>query len=254
MNDYILLYFAISIKTHLLPNFLQTIKLNNYVIDMKYILKRKFRDDFGILNGNYNKYNKKIFKKINKKVLFIDGNEICFGLNNIKNSFKIIIMSDTIETVKVCAFRNCNSLRHIYFSKNLETIEMAAFENCYNIESLYLNNNLKLIDNRAFYNCYSINIIKFGNKIKDILCDSFRNCKNLKEINFPKSVECVFNNVFSHCEKINIIKINSYIKFYEDPFEYCNNIKHIIIPYQMKNNIKKIFNKSNLTNTSFSFI
>ena len=70
MNDYILLYFVISIKTHLLPNFLQTIKLNNYVIDMKYILKRKFRDDFGILNGNYNKYN--------KKILFIDGNEIFF--------------------------------------------------------------------------------------------------------------------------------------------------------------------------------
>lgn len=253
MNDYILLYFAMSIKTHLLPNFLQTIKLNNYVIDMKYILKRKFRDDFGILNGNYNKYNKKIFKKINKKVLFIDGNEICFGLNNIKNSFKIIIMSDTIETIIACAFKNCKSLCNIYFSKNLEIIGTGAFENCYNIKSLNFNNNLKQINDYAFYNCYSINNIKFGNKIKDIYCDSFRNCINLKEINFSKSIKYVLTNAFSHCEKINTIKINSNIKFYENVFEYCNNIKHIIIPYQMKNNIKKIFNKSNLTNTTITY-
>ena len=99
------------------------------------------------------------------------------------------------------------------------------------IRSIRLNNNITYIESYAFAFSHLTNII-FNEKLETIGNNSFRNCLSLKTIIFNKNIKHVGYNAFFMCTLLETIIFINYnhqpIKFEEDAFAFCPNLRKIV--------------------------
>ena len=67
------------------------------------------------------------------------------------NKETIDIRTETIKTIEHKAFEMCSNLKTINLPETLENIKMFAFRNNYKLDTVAIGKNIKNIDPRAFY-------------------------------------------------------------------------------------------------------
>lgn len=65
--------------------------------------------------------------KEDEKLIIEDGVTVLEPLSFVDCKAKEIIMPDSVETIKHCAFKNCDNLKKIVFGKGIKVIDRDAF-------------------------------------------------------------------------------------------------------------------------------
>ena len=84
------------------------------------------------------------------------------GCTGLKNG---IVIPDTVETIKDCAFYGCSALPTVTFSSSLTEISEKAFTNCTKLTVLEFPESLTTICNNAFSGCTQLSSIDVSNEI-----------------------------------------------------------------------------------------
>ena len=88
---------------------------------------------------------------------------------------KYIQIPESVTSIGIGAFDNCNSLTCITIPDSVTSIGIGAFENCKSLSSATIPDSVTSIGYQAFYNCNSLTSItipkQFGQEINDIFND-----------------------------------------------------------------------------------
>lgn len=74
--------------------------------------------------------------KEDEKLIIEDGVTVLEPLSFVDCKAKEIIMPDSVETIKHCAFKNCDNLKKIVFGKGIKVIDRDAFHGCHTVNEI----------------------------------------------------------------------------------------------------------------------
>ena len=97
-----------------------------------------------------------------------------------------VILPETIEEIRDCAFRECNKLLKINMPENLNIIGDSAFSGT-QLATLVIPDSCTAIGSAAFYNCENLRMIVLGKGLKKINDRAFGSCPKLLEVFFLAS-------------------------------------------------------------------
>ena len=121
-------------------------------------------------------------------------NVVSFGIGSFANSgLTSIVIPNEVSYVSENMFENCSNLQNVKLEKTdtLQTIRSNAFRNCtslVNITNYDGNNNVFCghIEEHAFYNCQNLRTIKFKNGLNSIGDHAFHRCSKLNLIDLTE--------------------------------------------------------------------
>lgn len=160
-------------------------------------------------------------------------------------SLQSIRIPDSVRTIGTFAFNNCKNLTKLDLGNGVETIETYAFSGCSAITGkLVFPESLRVMAPNAFSGAKftGIDTIVFqGLKILDFGLD----CPNVKEIIFGNGIEVItrcLNYASSSREALESVKFGSTVtEIGASAFEWCKNLKSVIIPGNVKRIGKEAF-------------
>ena len=147
------------------------------------------------------------------------------------DSLTSINIPNSVTTIGKQAFRGCKSLTSINIPNSVTTIGRGAFEGCDSLTSINIPNSVTTIGEEAFCYCDSLTSINIPNSVTTIGDNAFRECKSLTSINIPNSVTTIESSAFYHCKSLTSINIpNSVTTIGVDAFGDCESLTSINIP------------------------
>ena len=138
---------------------------------------------------------------------------------------------NSVATIGIDAFRDCDSLTSINIPNSVTTIGNGAFYDCNSLTNINIPNSVTTIGNGAFMLCNSLTSINIPNSVTMIGECAFPYCKSLISINIPNSVTTIGNGAFYDCNSLTNINIpNSVTTIGSFAFSGCNSLTSINIP------------------------
>lgn len=133
-----------------------------------------------------------------------------------------VTIPDSVTSIGVRAFSNCQNLNSVKLSDGIKTIEQNAFEYCSNLKSITLPNTLETIGMYCF-TVSGLESIEIPESVTYIDHYAFYQCLNLETAKVPATVKEFGQNVFSGDDKLTITgsegsAIEDYAKKYELKF------------------------------------
>ena len=129
----------------------------------------------------------------------------------IPTSLKTVVLGNTIQTIPVCGFFNCNWLTSITIPESVTSIGGSAFNGCTGLTTVNWNatecTGVGLYSNPIFKGCSNLATVNIGDNVKFIPSYAFRNCTGLTSITIPDSVTSIGFGAFSGCSKLTSITI-----------------------------------------------
>ena len=89
--------------------------------------------------------------KEDEKLIIEDGVTVLEPLSFVDCKAKEIIMPDSVETIKHCAFKNCDNLKKIVFGKGIKVIDRDAFHGCHTVNEIVFPENAVLVQEVKAY-------------------------------------------------------------------------------------------------------
>src|SRR5574344_1490060 len=111
-----------------------------------------------------------------------------------------IILPDSIEQIKRCAFSYC-PIEKLVLPKNLKILENSAFC-CSNIEEITIPGTVKILD-CPFSGCEKLKRITINEGVENITDYSFAGCINLEHVDIPNSLTYINISSFPNCNKLD---------------------------------------------------
>lgn len=177
-------------------------------------------EDFVIRGGVLEKYNgKSVDVVIPDKVLAIGKN--AFSELQIHS----VSMPDSVEEIRIGAFRQCGALNKIKMSNNLREIESYAFQECTNLEMVELPESIENLGFGVFAWCRNLKKINIPSKLKAIETETFKGCQRLEEIVIPSNIIRIGSEVFWGCDNLKEIVFES------------NNFSYVNFDSSLRNNV-----------------
>lgn len=129
-----------------------------------------------------------------------------------------IELPNTLTSIGVSAFQDCDELESIVLPSGLKTISVKAFDGCCSLTSITIPCSVEYISNDAFGCCEGLNSInvKDGNEIYD----SRDNCNAI--------IQTDGNILITGCK--NTIIPNSVTRIGNSAFFWCSTLESIVIP------------------------
>ena len=135
----------------------------------------------------------------------------------IPTSLKTVVLGNTIQTIPICGFFNCNWLTSITIPESVTSIGGGAFGNCSGLTTVNWNatacTSAGLLSNYpVFDNCSNLKTVNIGNNVTIIPSEVFRGCTGLTSITIPGSVKNIGESAFSGCTELTsiiVVKGNS---------------------------------------------
>ena len=172
----------------------------------------------------------------------------------INNELLTDVKITSADSIKGCAFINCQSIKSVEIGESVTSIGSAAFSGCsgltkvnylgtvdkwveidfkssdsnptYYAKDLYINNELLTdvkittadsIKNYAFYNCQSIKSIEIGESVTSIGSSAFYGCDKLRKVTaYPTTVPNVYKSSFAHYNAALYVPCNVYDDYFFD--------------------------------------
>jgi hypothetical protein len=97
---------------------------------------------------------------------------------------KDVVVPDSVTSIPICAFCDCESLTSITIPDSVTSIGLGAFHNCKSLTSVTIGNSVTSIDYGAFENCENLTTITIPESVMSIGGEAFKGCKSLKSIIF----------------------------------------------------------------------
>ena len=163
-------------------------------------------------------------------------------------SVKSITMSNSVTEIGSYAFSGCSSLTSITMPDSVTEIGSYAFSGCSSLTSITIPDGVASIGNWAFKDCISLASVTIPSSVAEIGGYVFENCISLTEIKVAST-----NSNFTSVDGILYDKDKTTIKCYPagkknenytindgvmhigfEAFEYCINLKSVIIPNSVK--------------------
>ena len=124
-------------------------------------------------------------------------------------------------------------IEEIILEEGIETIERYGFADVkYYVKKLVIPGTVEVIPEECLYYSSSIEEIVLGEGIKEIQTRAICDCGKLKKINIPESIEIIGNYAFydSYYVEIDLTNIPYIKSIGEYAFEYCYNLKNVVLP------------------------
>lgn len=146
-----------------------------------------------------------------------------------------ITIPESVTSIGVSAFYNCEYLRNITISKNsqLTEIKEGTFKYCRSLTSITIPEGVTSIGDYAFCNCDALTSITIPEGVISIGNYAFADCNNLTSITIPESVTSIGAAAFSECKKLISITIpegSQLTGIHENTFENCHSLTAITLP------------------------
>lgn len=152
------------------------------------------------------------------------------------SSIKSVVIPDSVTSIGVCAFYECDSLTSVTIGNSVTSIGAEAFCICSSLTSVTIPDSVTSIGERAFYGCNSslyttennLKYVKANNNPYCILVEATN--KNLSSYQINSQTKYIAGSVFSYCERLTEITIpDSVISIGDYAFSNCrllNSIKY----------------------------
>ncbi len=113
----------------------------------------------------------------------------------------VLFIHPSVDTIKACAFHNCNHIHKCIMHDGVHTIERSAFFGCSVMTNIRLSKNLKRIGYNAFNDCTSLEAVFLPSTIEEINHSAFYWCENLRIVPLPSNMDIanIKSNVFDYC-------------------------------------------------------
>lgn len=172
-------------------------------------------------------------------------------------NLKMVILPDSVKTIKSNAFRNCPNLQNITIPNNIETIESNAFGTCPlttriyndiqylgnagnpyvvaykavdNKESYTLHQNTKVIYDRTFIDCKAMTSIDIPNSVSSLGDSAFKN-SGLTSVKLPDSITKINDGTFNGCSALSNVTLGARTtEVGNQAFYSCTSLKNVTIP------------------------
>ena len=123
-------------------------------------------------------------------------------------AIKTIVMPDSVVSIGVDAFKNCEQLTSVSISKQCKTISNGAFQNCLMLEKIDLSQTqTEAIGMRAFEGCSALSEIKFPDSLLTIERRAFYDCSSIAELSLPKNLTTIRVEAFFNCTSLKKVTI-----------------------------------------------
>ena len=170
----------------------------------------------------------------NPKVIYTsygDGYKVFRYTKGVTSNEEVIIPSTykgkNVIAIGERAFKN-TKIKKVTLPDTIESIKIDAFRNASNIESLTLPSSVVEIRANAFANMSSLTNITLPEGLKDIRGGAFAYDTNLTNVKLPSTLEYLGASAFSHCSSITEITIpNGVTEINGQTFEYMTSLKTI---------------------------
>ena len=127
----------------------------------------------------------------------------------IPTSLKTVVLGNTIQTIPVCGFFNCNWLTSITIPESVTSIGGSAFNGCTGLTTVNWNatecTGVGLYSNPIFKGCSNLATVNIGDNVKFIPSYAFRNCTGLTSVTIPDSVTSIGGSAFFECTGLTSI-------------------------------------------------
>lgn len=139
-----------------------------------------------------------------------------------KTEVSAVTIPDTIESIGIRAFSNCQKLTSITIADSVKVIDNNAFEYCYNLKSITLPSSLEKIGMYAFTGANIVSI-DIPDKVTSIGHYAFFQCLSLESATIPESVTEFGMGIFNEDDKLTITCVEgseaeNYVK--ENDYKY----------------------------------
>lgn len=126
---------------------------------------------------------------------------------------KTIHISEGIEIIENCAFKECQSLENILLPDTLRKIGsisseygIGAFEST-NLKAISIPQGVEFIGPYTFNFCWNLRSVELPDKVTIIHEGTFNYCKNLSNVKLPKMLSTIKSCAFSDCECLKEVHI-----------------------------------------------
>ena len=144
---------------------------------------------------------------------------------------KYVSLSNSVTSIGVWAFRECNSLTSIEIPNSVTSIGDYAFAYCSNLSSATIGNSVTSIGVWAFRECNSLTSIEIPNSVTSIGNGGFRECHSLTSATIGNGIISIGEYAFYRCGGLNSVSIpNSVTSIGESAFNGCSSLASIEIP------------------------
>lgn len=165
-----------------------------------------------------------------------------------------MIDGKAIKGIAQDAFKGCVAVKRITISEGIEVIENCAFKDCKALEEVILPDTLRRIGSKTAE--YGVGAF-FGTNLKTIIIPqnvdflgpySFGFCSNLRKVELSDKITIIHNSTFSYCRSLSDIKLPASLsKIEESAFDNCKALRSVHIPMGTKTIGRKAFDNTPLS-------
>lgn len=167
-----------------------------------------------------------------------------------------IVIPPLVTRIEDGAFLGCYKIPTIDIHDGVTFIGHMSLEYCKTLKEIYVPNSVTEISGEAFFECESLTYIHLPESLTIIPVGLLQACKSLKHVIIPITVTTISERAFQGMHALEEIVIPKNVVSIDDAFNYCDNLKRIIVlpstPPTLENklnfkyNIKFYFKESDI--------
>ena len=163
------------------------------------------------------------FKVVDNVLFTKDGKTLLqYPAKMRQNSYSV---PDGVETIGAGAFAGSNILTQVIVPESVKTISISGFQNCEKLTSIALPG-VENIGEYAFDGCSALQSVTFGDKLKKISLCGFYGCTSLQDVTLPESLVTIEKSAFFMCQSLTSLTIPAATNdIYGGAFGFCTNLQ-----------------------------
>ena len=115
-----------------------------------------------------------------------------------------ITIPESVTSIGSYAFQS-TGLKSVSLPNSITSIDVGLFANCNNLFSIKLSDNIKTIPDAMFYNCQRLSHITIPYGVTSIVGEAFFGCTYLRNVTMPETLTDIAPHAFFNCEKLATI-------------------------------------------------